>query len=103
LEKVRNKSLFSALCSEFLSADDKLERFESLIDMAEKKADCLSTSHQTMLSAFNHAVGEWRNSWPLLEENMTCHANPRPDNFYLSHRTSFVEYAPGIVSFYPKW
>jgi hypothetical protein len=84
-----------------LSADDKLERFESLIDMTEKKADCMSATHQAMLSAFTRAVNEWRNSWPLLEENITCQENPRPDNFHQSHRTSFVEYAPGIVSFYP--
>lgn len=96
---VRNPSL----CLEFLSADDELERFEMLVDLAEKGADCLSSTHRNMLSAFGKSLGDWRVSWPLLEENITCSINPVPDGFHSDYLTSFVEYAPGIVNFYPKW
>lgn len=96
---VRNPSL----CSEFLSADDELERFEMLVDLAEKNADCLSSTHRSMLSAFGRSVADWRTSWPLLEDNMTCSTNPIPNEFHSAYLTSFVEYAPGIVTFYPKW
>jgi hypothetical protein len=91
------------LCSEFLSIDAELERFESLVDMAEKKAECLSTTHQGMLSGFIRSIADWRASWPLLDGNMTCSVNPRPNGFHNFYLNSFVEYAPGIVSFYPKW
>lgn len=91
--------LVSSLCSEFLSADDKLERFESLLDMTEKKADCLTPTNQVMLSAFGRAMSDWKGAWPLLEENMTCESNPRPDSFDDYYRTSFVEYVPGIVRY----
>jgi hypothetical protein len=86
-----------------LSGDDELDRFESLIDMAEKKAECLSSVHQNMLAPFSRAVNEWRREWPVMEENSTCQVNPKPEGFQSLYRSSFVEFVPGIVSFYPKW
>ncbi|KAI6171368.1 Voltage-dependent calcium channel subunit alpha-2/delta-2 [Aphelenchoides fujianensis] len=90
-----------ALCSEFLSANEELDRFESLLDLAEKKADCLPERAAQMLPTFAQAVQEWRSAWTPPDENATLNSCPRPADFKDAHRSSFVEFAPGVVSFFP--
>ncbi|KAI6178922.1 Voltage-dependent calcium channel subunit alpha-2/delta-2 [Aphelenchoides besseyi] len=88
----------AALCHEFLSAVDEKDRFESLVDLADKKADCLSKSAATMLPSFIQAANEWKSSWPIFDENSTCELNSPPSQFNQFHQLTFLEYLPGVFS-----
>ncbi|KAI6196727.1 hypothetical protein M3Y94_01143200 [Aphelenchoides besseyi] len=92
----------AALCHEFLSAVDEKDRFESLVDLADKKADCLPTSAATMLPSFIQAANEWKSSWPVFDENSTCELYSQLAEFNRFYQLTFLEYLPGVVSFYPK-
>ncbi|CAD5216455.1 unnamed protein product [Bursaphelenchus xylophilus] len=92
-----------SLCSEFLSVNPLFSQYESLMDLAEKEAECMSLRDRKLLSTFHRGVSEWRQQWPYLDLNQTCevHTSITDEARHPHFHSAFVETLPGVVTFYP--
>ncbi|CAD5211921.1 unnamed protein product [Bursaphelenchus okinawaensis] len=92
-----------SLCSEFLSVNPLFSQYESLMDLAEKEAECMSVRDRRLLSLFHRAMSEWRQQWPYLDVNQTCETriSITDEQRHPHFHSAFVETLPGIVTFYP--
>lgn len=101
--------IFSALCSEFLSANDRFARYESLMDLAQKRSACVSARDALLLPLMHRALTEWRQKWPYPEQNRTHSLTDcgrrlfQPADFSPQFKSAFVESLPGVVTFFPAW